>query len=76
MTNVEVLPRLLQIKYASGILEELLYVDMPQEYQNAAGQIVLQYAKAVQESVFEQLRVAREGHLRIVFSPELKVYIN
>ncbi|CAL9179330.1 unnamed protein product [Musa hybrid cultivar] len=73
VTNVEVLPRLLQIKYASGILEELLYVDMPQEYQNAAGQIVLQYAKAVQESVFEQLRVAREGHLRIVFSPELKV---
>ncbi|CAL9754038.1 unnamed protein product [Musa acuminata subsp. burmannicoides] len=73
VTNVEVLPRLLQIKYASGILEELLYVDMPQEYQNAAGQIVLQYAKAVQESVFEQLRVAREGHLRIVFSPELKI---
>ncbi|KAJ8504069.1 hypothetical protein OPV22_004955 [Ensete ventricosum] len=73
VTNVEVLPRLLQIKYATGILEELLYVDMPQEYQNAAGQIVLQYAKAVQESVFEQLRVAREGQLRIVFSPELKI---
>ncbi|URE00493.1 hypothetical protein MUK42_18943 [Musa troglodytarum] len=73
VTNVEVLPRLLQIKYASGILEELLYVDMPQEYQNAAGQIVLQYTKAVQESVFEQLRVAREGHLRIVFSAEKKI---
>ncbi|XP_072998630.1 transcriptional corepressor SEUSS [Typha latifolia] len=72
-TTVEVLPRLFQIKYASGTLEELLYVDMPREYQNASGQIVLDYAKAIQESVFEQLRVVREGQLRIVFSPDLKI---
>uniref|UniRef100_A0A0D3HJC8 Transcriptional corepressor SEUSS n=1 Tax=Oryza barthii TaxID=65489 RepID=A0A0D3HJC8_9ORYZ len=56
-TTVEVLPRLCQIKYASGTLEELLYVDMPRESQNASGQIVLDYTKAIQESVFEQLRV-------------------
>lgn len=69
----EVLPRLYKIKYESGTLEELLYVDMPREYQNSSGQIVLDYAKAIQESVFEQLRVVRDGQLRIVFSPDLKV---
>ena len=46
---------------------------MPREYQNSLGQIVLDYAKAIQESVFEQLRVVRDGQLRIVFSPDLKV---
>ena len=71
--TVEVLPRLFKIKYESGTLEELLYVDMPREYHNSSGQIVLDYAKAIQESVFEQLRVVRDGQLRIVFSPELKV---
>uniref|UniRef100_A0A3B6JEK6 Transcriptional corepressor SEUSS n=1 Tax=Triticum aestivum TaxID=4565 RepID=A0A3B6JEK6_WHEAT len=70
---VEVLPRLCQIKYASGTLEELLYIDMPRESKNASGQIVLDYTKAIQESVFEQLRVVREGHLRIIFNPDLKI---
>ena len=50
--TVEVLPRLFKIKYESGTLEELFYVDMPREYQNSSGQIVLVYAKAIQESVF------------------------
>ena len=72
-TTFEVLPRLCKIKYDSGSLEELLYFDMPHEYQDAAGQIVLEFAKAVQESVFEKLRVVRDGQLRIVFSPDLKV---
>lgn len=54
-------------------MEELLYVDMPREYHNPSGQIVLDYSKAIQESVFEQLRVVRDGQLRIVFSPDLKV---
>ncbi|KAK2444111.1 transcriptional corepressor SEUSS [Trifolium repens] len=71
--TVEVLPRLFKIKYESGTLEELLYVDMPREYHNSSGQIVLDYAKAIQESVFEQLRVVRDGQLRIVFSPDLKI---
>ncbi|GMI98088.1 seuss [Hibiscus trionum] len=72
-TTVEVLPRLFKIKYDSGTLEELLYVDMPREYLNANGQIILDYAKAIQESVFEHLRVVRDGQLRIVFSPDLKI---
>lgn len=70
---VEVLPRLYQIKYASGTLEELLYVDVPREHYNASGQLVLDYAKAVQESVFQRMRIVREGHLRVVFNPDLKV---
>ncbi|CAI9787061.1 unnamed protein product [Fraxinus pennsylvanica] len=71
--TAEVLPRLFKIKYESGTLEELLYVDMPREYQNSSGQIVLDYSKATQEIVFEQLRVVRDGQLRIVFSPDLKI---
>ncbi|KAK4802351.1 hypothetical protein SAY86_000554 [Trapa natans] len=69
----EVLPRLFKIKYESGTVEELLFVDMPCEYQNSSGQIVLDYAKAIQESVFEQLRVVRDGQLRVVFSQDLKI---
>ncbi|XP_075481421.1 transcriptional corepressor SEUSS-like [Primulina tabacum] len=71
--TAEVLPRLFKIKYESGTLEELLYVDMPRNYRNSSGQIVLDYAKAIQESVFEQLRVVRDGQLRIVFSSDLKI---
>ena len=70
---MEVLPRLFKIKYDSGTSQELLFVDMPHEYENTAGQIVLEYTKAIQESVFEQLRVVREGQLRIIFSQDLKV---
>lgn len=36
---------------------------------------MLEYGKAVQESVYEQLRVVREGHLRIIFTHDLKVWI-
>ncbi|XWS33156.1 hypothetical protein CRYUN_Cryun22dG0054600 [Craigia yunnanensis] len=72
-TTVEVLPRLFKIKYDSGTLEENLYVDMPRVYHNANGQIILDYAKAIQESVFEHLHVVRDGQLRIVFSPDLKI---
>lgn len=34
---------------------------------------MLEYGKAVQESVYEQLRVVREGQLRIIFTHDLKV---
>ena len=34
---------------------------------------MLEYGKAVQESVYEQLRVVREGQLRIIFTQDLKV---
>lgn len=46
---------------------------MPREYQKPSGEIVLDYEKAVEETVFEKLRIVRDGHLCIVFTPDLKV---
>ncbi|KAL8534357.1 hypothetical protein ACS0TY_010393 [Phlomoides rotata] len=69
----EVLPRLNEIKFGSGVIEELLFLDLPRECRFASGIMMLEYAKAVQESVYEQLRVVREGQLRIFFTPDLKI---
>lgn len=69
----EVLPRLNEIKFGSGVLDELLFLDMPKEVRLPSGVMVLEYGKAVQESVYEQLRVVREGQLRITFANDLKV---
>ncbi|XP_050203471.1 transcriptional corepressor SEUSS-like isoform X2 [Mercurialis annua] len=69
----EALPRLFQIKYERPTLEELLYVDMPHESQNSSGQVVLRYEQARQEGVYENLRMIRDGQLRVVFSPDLKI---
>ncbi|CAL0333244.1 unnamed protein product [Lupinus luteus] len=70
----EVLPRLNEIKFGSGMIDELLFLDMPREYRFQSGMMMLEYAKAVQESVYEQLRVSREGHLRIIFTQDLKIF--
>ncbi|KAK9672667.1 hypothetical protein RND81_12G116000 [Saponaria officinalis] len=69
----EVLPRLNEIKFGSGVIDELLFVDLPRERRFANGIMMLEYGKAVQESVYEQLRVVREGQLRIIFTQELKI---
>ncbi|KAJ0968329.1 hypothetical protein J5N97_025246 [Dioscorea zingiberensis] len=71
----EVLPRLNQIKFDRGVIDELLFVDLPNEYRLPSGVMVLEYAKAVQETVYDQLRVVREGQLRIIFSQELKILL-
>lgn len=69
----EVLPRLNQIKFDHGVIDELLYLEMPREGRLSSGMMFLEYEKAVQESVYEQIRVVREGQLRIIFSPDLKI---
>ncbi|KAL2458352.1 putative transcriptional regulator SLK2 [Abeliophyllum distichum] len=69
----EVLPRLNEIKFGSGVIDELLFLDLPRECRFPSGMMMLEYAKAVQESVYEQLRVVREGQLRIIFTPDLKI---
>lgn len=69
----EVLPRLNEIKFGSGVIDELLFVDVPRERRFVNGIMMLEYGKAVLESVYEQLRVVREGQLRIVFTQELKI---
>ncbi|KAI4351798.1 hypothetical protein L6164_006114 [Bauhinia variegata] len=69
----EVLPRLNEIKFGSGVIDELLFLELPREYRFPSGVMLLEYTKAVQESVYEQLRVVREGHLRIIFTQDLKI---
>ncbi|XVE58599.1 hypothetical protein DITRI_Ditri04bG0182500 [Diplodiscus trichospermus] len=69
----EVLPRLNEIKFGSGVIDELLFLDLPHECRSATGIMMLEYGKAVQESVYEQLRVVREGRLRIIFTQDLKI---
>ncbi|CAF2071714.1 unnamed protein product [Brassica napus] len=69
----DVLARLNEIKFASGIIDELLYMDHPRENRFSNGLMLLEYRKAVQETVHEQFRVVREGHLRIIFSKDLKI---
>ncbi|GMJ06548.1 SEUSS-like 1 [Hibiscus trionum] len=69
----EVLPRLNEIKFGSGVVDELLFLDLPRECRSSSGMMMLEYGKAVQESVYEQLRVVREGQLRIIFTQDLKI---
>ncbi|KDP22321.1 hypothetical protein JCGZ_26152 [Jatropha curcas] len=69
----EVLPRLNEIKFGSGVIDELLFLDLPRECRFPSGIMMLEYGKAVQESVYEQLRVVREGQLRIIFTNDLKI---
>ncbi|XP_076937003.1 putative transcriptional regulator SLK3, partial [Bidens hawaiensis] len=69
----EALPRLNEIKFGSGVIDELLFLDMPREYRSPSGIMMLEYGKAVQESIYEQLRVVREGRLKVIFTPDLKI---
>ncbi|XP_062233733.1 probable transcriptional regulator SLK2 [Phragmites australis] len=69
----EVLPRLCQIRFDHGVIDEYLYLDMPNEFRLPNGLILLEHTKAVQKSVYEHLHVTHEGHLRIIFTPELKI---
>ncbi|KAG7014785.1 putative transcriptional regulator SLK1 [Cucurbita argyrosperma subsp. argyrosperma] len=69
----EVLPRLSEIKFGSGVIDEFLILECPQERRLSSGIMLLEYAKAFQESVYEQLRVVREGQLRIIFTQDLKI---
>ncbi|XP_047327152.1 probable transcriptional regulator SLK2 [Impatiens glandulifera] len=69
----EVLPRLNEIKFSSGVIDELLFLDLPREVRYPNGIGMLHYEKAVLESVYEQLRVIRKGQLRVIFTPDLKI---
>ncbi|XP_031265576.1 probable transcriptional regulator SLK2 [Pistacia vera] len=71
--NLEALPRLNKIMFESGVIDELLYLDLPCELIQFSGLMTLEYGKAVQESVYEQFRVVREGKLCISFTSDLKI---
>ena len=68
----EILPRLNKIIFDS-LIDELLFLDLPRERRFPSGLMMLEYGKAIQESVYEQLRIVREGQLRIIFTHDLKV---
>lgn len=70
----EALPRLFKTKFDSGVLDEILFLDLPRAYLKApSGLLVLEYRKATQESIYENFRVVHEGKLQIIFRWDLKV---
>ncbi|KAK6263046.1 hypothetical protein QUC31_008862 [Theobroma cacao] len=69
----EVLPRLYKVSFESGVIDEILFLDLPCERKLPSGLMMLEYEKAVQESVYDQVRVVREGKLRIIFTYDLKI---
>ncbi|KAL0329734.1 UNVERIFIED_CONTAM: putative transcriptional regulator SLK1 [Sesamum radiatum] len=68
----DILPRLFKIKFESGMLDEILFLDLPRACQIPSG-MVLEYGKAIQESIYEKFHVVHEGKLRIVFRYDLKI---
>ncbi|KAJ9173537.1 hypothetical protein P3X46_016660 [Hevea brasiliensis] len=69
----EVLPRLKKVQFESGVIDELLFLELPCECRLPSGLMMLEYGKAVHETVFHQFRVVRKGKLRIVFTLDLKI---
>nr|POF02783.1 putative transcriptional regulator slk2 [Quercus suber] len=68
----EILPRLNRITFDS-VIDEILFLDLPRECRFPSGLMMLEYGRAIQESVYEQLRVVREGQLRIIYTNDLKI---
>ncbi|KAL2517027.1 putative transcriptional regulator SLK3 [Abeliophyllum distichum] len=69
----EMFPRLFTIMFESGMVDEIFFLEMPRACRLSSGFMILEYGKAVQESVYENFRVVREGKLRIVFRHDLKI---
>ncbi|KAK9819766.1 hypothetical protein WJX72_002121 [[Myrmecia] bisecta] len=72
---VEVLPRLFQIKYDSGLKEELLFLGNPQEVVAPTGMMMLVCHSVVEESIFQSVRVTRYGQLRVTFTAHHKIQL-
>ncbi|XP_057791468.1 probable transcriptional regulator SLK2 [Salvia miltiorrhiza] len=68
----ETFPRLFKMKFESGMLDEILYIDSPRAHKVHNG-LVLEYGKAIQASVYETFRVVHNGKLRVVFGNDLKI---
>ncbi|KAH6818198.1 hypothetical protein C2S51_001801 [Perilla frutescens var. frutescens] len=68
----EIFPRLFKMKFDSGMLDEILYIDSPRACKVPNG-LVLEYGKAIQVSVYETFRVVHKGKLRVVFRHDLKI---
>lgn len=71
--SFEILPRLCKMKFESGALEEILFLEFPRECRFSSGIMMLEYGKAIQENIYEQFRVVREGKLRVIFRHDFKI---
>ncbi|PWA96966.1 LIM-domain binding protein/SEUSS [Artemisia annua] len=69
----EVLPRLNEIKFSSGVIDERWCLGLPRECRFDSGIMMVEYEKAVQQSVYEQLHVVHEGRLKVFFTRDLKI---
>ncbi|GJX61467.1 probable transcriptional regulator SLK2 isoform X1 [Tanacetum coccineum] len=69
----EVLPRLNEIKFSSGVIDERWCLGLPRECRFDSGIMMVEYEKAVQQSVYEQLQVVHEGRLKVFFTRDLKI---
>ncbi|CAM0908789.1 unnamed protein product [Alopecurus aequalis] len=69
----EILPRLCQIRFDHGVIDEYLFLDNPNEFRLPNGLLLLEHTKVVQKSIYDHLHVTHEGQLRIIFTPELKI---
>ncbi|KAI4969490.1 hypothetical protein ZWY2020_000404 [Hordeum vulgare] len=69
----EILPRLCQIRFDHGVVDEYLFLDVPNEFRLPNGLLLLEHTKVVQKSIYDHLHVTHEGQLRIIFTPELKI---
>nr|GEX89950.1 probable transcriptional regulator SLK2 [Tanacetum cinerariifolium] len=56
----KVLPRLNEIKFSSGVIDERWCLGLPRECRFNSGITIVEYEKAVQQSVYEQLQVVHE----------------
>lgn len=68
-----VLPRLFQIKFEHGLKEEYLFLGNVQEILLPSGDILVICYRAVEQSVFDNMKVMRHGQLRATFNNELKM---
>ncbi|KAG9132184.1 hypothetical protein Leryth_024787 [Lithospermum erythrorhizon] len=71
--NFEILPRVFQNNFLNDLVDEILFLEVPQERKVPSGFLVLEYEKAVLKSVYKQGRVVREGKLRVLFRQDLKI---
>nr|GEW35210.1 hypothetical protein [Tanacetum cinerariifolium] len=69
----EVLPRLNEIKFSSGVIDERWCLGLPRECRFNSEITMVEYEKAVQQSVYEQLQVVHEGRLKVFFTRDLKI---
>ncbi|CAH9144365.1 unnamed protein product [Cuscuta epithymum] len=71
----EALPSLFKAKFESGMVDEIMFLGLPEEHIFPSGLIMLEYGRVVQESIYENFRIVHEGKLRVIFRDDLKIVL-